>query len=208
MGFMSGGAPSDQTAYMLDGIPVFNPYHAAGLFSAWNPDALSQLSLDGASPSPDYPAALSGTVAASTRSPGPRLETRGSMTTTQARLTVDGPLGTTGIGFLLSVRSGLPTLVAPSDPTYLGATTHDWLAKLQMPVLGGGLRVLGYENENAIDVAASANHVGHWSQSFSLEKPLLRGRMAADILPGQPEVAGLERGGHGRLGVERQNRAG
>ena len=132
------GSASDQTAYMLDGIPVFNPYHAAGLFSAWNPDALSQLSLEGASPSPDYPAALSGTVAASTRSPGPRLETRGSMTTTQARLTVDGPLGTTGIGFLLSVRSGLPTLVAPNDPTYLGARTHDWLAKLQMPALGGG----------------------------------------------------------------------
>ena len=161
---------------MLDGIPVFNPYHAAGLFSAWNPDALSQLSLDGASPSPDYPAALSGTVAAATRSPGPRLETRGSMTTTQARLTVDGPLGTTGIGFLLSVRSGLPTLVAPRDPTYLGAKTHDWLAKIQLPLLGGGLRVLGYENENAIDAAASANqpaigrNLFHWrSRSFGAE---------------------------------------
>jgi hypothetical protein len=68
------GSASDQTAYLLDGIPVFNPYHAAGLFSAWNPDALSQLSLEGASPSPSYPAALSGTVAAATRSPGPRLQ--------------------------------------------------------------------------------------------------------------------------------------
>ncbi len=170
------GSASDQTAYLLDGIPVFNPYHAAGLFSAWNPDALSQLSLDGASPSPDYPAALSGTVAAATRSPGPRLETRGSMTTTQARLTVDGPLGTTGIGFLLSVRSGLPTLVAPRDPTYLGAKTHDWLAKFQLPLLGGGLRVLGYENVNAIDAAASANqpatgrNLFHWrSRSFGAE---------------------------------------
>ena len=102
------GSASDQTAYMLDGIPVFNPYHAAGLFSAWNPDALSQLSLEGASPSPDYPATLSGTVSGWTRSPVPTRNS-GSTTTTQARVSVDGPLGKTGIGFLLSVRSGLPT---------------------------------------------------------------------------------------------------
>ena len=32
------GGGSDQTAYVIDGIPVFSPYHAAGVFSAWNPD--------------------------------------------------------------------------------------------------------------------------------------------------------------------------
>lgn len=37
------GGGSDQTAYLLDGIPGFSPYHGAGVFSAWNPDALSQL---------------------------------------------------------------------------------------------------------------------------------------------------------------------
>jgi hypothetical protein len=170
------GSASDQTAYMLDGVPIFNPYHAAGLFSAWNPDALSQLSLEGANPAPDYPATLSGTVSGWTRSPGPRLETRGSTTTTQARVTLDGPLGRTGIGFLLSVRSGLPMLVAPNDPTYLGASTHDWLGKVLMPALGGGLRLLGYSNQNAIDAAASASQPGvgrnlfRWkSRSFGAE---------------------------------------
>ena len=39
------GGASDQTAYLLDGIPVFNPYHTAGVFSAWNPDALARLEL-------------------------------------------------------------------------------------------------------------------------------------------------------------------
>src|SRR5215218_3812010 len=29
------GGASDQTAYVLDGIPVFSPYHAAGVFGAW-----------------------------------------------------------------------------------------------------------------------------------------------------------------------------
>ena len=45
------GGASDQTAYLLDGIPVFSPYHAAGTFSAWNPDALERLQVFSASPS-------------------------------------------------------------------------------------------------------------------------------------------------------------
>jgi hypothetical protein len=37
------GGAADQTGYLLDGIPVLSPYHAAALFSAWNPDALAQV---------------------------------------------------------------------------------------------------------------------------------------------------------------------
>ncbi|MBA3319280.1 MAG: carboxypeptidase-like regulatory domain-containing protein, partial [Gemmatimonadales bacterium] len=45
------GGASDQTAYLLDGVPVFSPYHAAGTFSAWNPDALDRLQVLSGSPS-------------------------------------------------------------------------------------------------------------------------------------------------------------
>ena len=34
------GAPMDQTAIYFDGVPLFNPLHAAGAFSAVNPDAI------------------------------------------------------------------------------------------------------------------------------------------------------------------------
>ena len=34
------GAPMDQTAIYFDGIPLFNPLHASGAFSAVNPDAI------------------------------------------------------------------------------------------------------------------------------------------------------------------------
>ncbi|HEV8176565.1 MAG TPA: TonB-dependent receptor, partial [Gemmatimonadales bacterium] len=47
------GGSSDQTAYLLDGIPVFSPYHSAGTFSAWSPDALEGLKVTSASPSAD-----------------------------------------------------------------------------------------------------------------------------------------------------------
>ena len=51
---LRGGA-SDHTAYVLDGVPVLSPYHAAGLFSAWNPDALAGVRLTGAASPPPRP---------------------------------------------------------------------------------------------------------------------------------------------------------
>ncbi len=80
------GGASDQTGYLLDGIPVFNPYHSAGLFGAWNPDALASVRLSSTAPSPALPNTLSGTVAATTRTPGPRFQAQGSAATTQARV--------------------------------------------------------------------------------------------------------------------------
>lgn len=151
-----GGAP-DQTAYLLDGIPVFSPYHAAGVFSAWNPDALSQLRTSSSAPAPSLPEALSGAVSALTRTPGPRFRARWGMSTTQARVTVDGPLGPGEAGYLLSLRSGLPgEVVSKREPSYLRRETGDALGKIEAPIFGGRLRLLGYESQNEIDAAAFA----------------------------------------------------
>jgi hypothetical protein len=150
------GGGSDQTGYLLDGIPVFSPYHTAGTFAAWNPDALSEVRLTATLPSPADPAALGGTIAAETRAPGTRIRTQGSLSTTQARITLDGPLGVPGAGFLLSLRSGFPGVPSPQrDPTYLRSESGDWLAVVQAAALGGRLRLLGYESENEIGTAAS-----------------------------------------------------
>jgi hypothetical protein len=152
------GAPSDQTAYLLDGIPVFSPYHAAGTFSAWNPDALERLQLSSASPSPEFADALSGTVLAVTRVPGSIVRVQGGFSTAQARLAMDGPLGHGGAGYLLSYRTGFPGIVAPQDdPTYLKGTTGDLLAKVETPAAGGRLRFLVYDGQNAIKGAASSS---------------------------------------------------
>src|SRR5262249_11551267 len=42
------GGGSDQVAYLLDGLPVFSPYHSGESFSAWNPDALATVGLESA----------------------------------------------------------------------------------------------------------------------------------------------------------------
>jgi hypothetical protein len=151
------GGLSDQTAYLLDGVPVFSPYHAGGVFSAWNADALADVQVLSSTPPPEYVSALSGTLAGETRTPGTRLQTRGGISTTQARLTVDGPLGFGSVGVLVSVRSSSPALVAPrGEGSYVRGDGGDRLATIEAPAFGGRLRLLGYDNENELDAAAGA----------------------------------------------------
>lgn len=151
-----GGGP-DHTAYVLDGIPVFSPYHAAGVFSAWNVDALAKIHLSATTPAPTYPDALSGAIAAVTRTPGDRFSAQGGVTNTQMRITADGPFGVPGVSYLFSVRTGFPAMIASKgEAAYLRGETGDALAKLEAPVLGGRGRLLGYESENEITSAAFA----------------------------------------------------
>jgi hypothetical protein len=150
------GGASDQTAYVLDGIPVFSPYHAAGIFGAWNPDGLSAVRLFSAVPFGGTPHSLSGVIEGVTRAPGDRLRVYGGATTTHARITLDGPLGATAAGYLVSVRSGFPGTFAPRDEaSYLRGELGDVMAKVETPLLGGRARLLEYASENELDAASS-----------------------------------------------------
>jgi len=149
------GAASDQTRYLLDGIPVFSPYHAAGTFSAWNPDALERLQVSSALTSPTFPEALSGTVSAVTRRPGLTVRAQGAMSTSQARVVLDGPLGTRGAGYLVSYRTGFPAVIAPrDDASYLRGETSDLILKADVPALGGSTHLLFYDAGNSIGSSA------------------------------------------------------
>jgi hypothetical protein len=156
---LRGGA-TDHTAYLLDGVPVFSPYHAAGLFSAWNPDALERVQVQSSTPSLAPADALAGAVVGTTRPPGTELRTYGALSTSQGRLTLHGPLGHGGAGFLLSMRSGFPGIIAPADASYLHGRTGDLLAKVEAPALRGRLRVLLYDSGNRLDAAAQAEEPG------------------------------------------------
>ena len=152
------GGASDQIAYVLDGIPVFSPYHSSGLFGAWNPDAMSAVDLSSSAPSPADPASLSGTVSAATRTPGEHLQAQGSVSTTQARFTVDGPLGVGGAGFLVSVRSGLPTMTAPrGDASYVRGESGDRIVKFETPAFGGHLHLLRYDSGDEVNTSVQAD---------------------------------------------------
>jgi len=151
------GGASDHIVYLLDGIPIFSPYHAAGTFSAWNPDALSQVELHTSAPTPVFPEALSGAIAATTRTGAVQHEVQGSLSTTEARLTIDGPVRGVGSGYLLSVRSTFPGFLSQApEPSYLRNESGDWLTKIESPLFGGSLRLLGYASENEVSAAGSA----------------------------------------------------
>lgn len=151
------GGASDQIAYLLDGIPVFSPYHTAGTFAALNPDALSSVDLIAASPLPAAPEALSGVVAANTRTPGAEFHTRGSVSATQARATIDGPLGRTGAGYMMSASSAFPGLIVHKDEaSHLNGENLDWIGKVESPLFGGRARLIGYGSQNEVDVSAAA----------------------------------------------------
>ncbi|MCC7262880.1 MAG: TonB-dependent receptor [Candidatus Latescibacteria bacterium] len=57
--YVRGGSP-DQNVVLLDGVPIYNPSHAFGFFSTFNPDAVEQVSLYKGT----YPATYAGNLGA------------------------------------------------------------------------------------------------------------------------------------------------
>lgn len=91
--YIRGGGP-DQTLILLDQVPLYNPTHAFGFFSTFNPDAIKDVNLyKGA-----YPARYAGrlgSVLEVTNREGDksRVTGRGGVSLLAARLTLEGPVG-------------------------------------------------------------------------------------------------------------------
>lgn len=99
------GGSSDQTLVLLDGVPLFNPYHLGGIFAAIDPDAVASVDLLAGA----FPARvgdrLSGVVDIQTRDGGrDRVRGSGSVGLISSRATVDGPLPGGRGSYLLSAR--------------------------------------------------------------------------------------------------------
>lgn len=107
------GGSADQNLITLDGVPLFNPYHLGGIFSAISADAVSSVDVwPGAAPAQSGDR-LSGTVAIHTREGGKdRVRASGAVGLLSTYATVDGPLPGGRGSFLLAGRR-----------TYLDAAT-------------------------------------------------------------------------------------
>ena len=159
------GGGSDQLTYLLDGFPVFSPYHSGESFSAWNPDALHDVGLEPASETWD---GLSGVVTAATRTPRDQHHGQMGLSTTQLRFTLDGPLGRSGAGYLWSERSGFPGFPTPQhESTYLRGEAGDRLGKIETPFAGGRLRLLGYMAGSELDTQGPAAGPGVSRNTFN-----------------------------------------
>ncbi|HEX7048971.1 MAG TPA: TonB-dependent receptor [Longimicrobiales bacterium] len=102
--YVRGGSP-DQNLILLDGAPVFNPFHAGGLFAAFDPGAIAELDiLPGAFPA-SVGDRLSSVVSVRTRDGGrDRLRGWGGIGLVSSRAGLDGPLPDDRGSYLVSVR--------------------------------------------------------------------------------------------------------
>ncbi|HEX2167680.1 MAG TPA: TonB-dependent receptor [Longimicrobiales bacterium] len=101
--YVRGGA-ADQNLITLDGVPLFNPYHLGGIFSAVNADAIAGVDVwAGALPAREGDR-LSSAVRMSTRDGGrDRTRMSGAVGLISSNVTMDGPLGGRG-SYLVSGR--------------------------------------------------------------------------------------------------------
>ncbi len=90
--YIRGGGP-DQTLILLDQIPLYNPSHAFGFFSTFNPDAIRDMSLHkGAFPA-QYGGRLGSVLDVHNRDGNNKeFQARGGISLISARTTIEGPV--------------------------------------------------------------------------------------------------------------------
>lgn len=152
-GIQIGGGSADQVGMLLDGIPLFNAYHAGGTWQGWNPDIAAGAELTTAPL--EGPPMLGGALAIRSIGPGERPELRGTLSATQTRLALRAPLGDGGAGIVLGIRRGFPGLLDHSaEASHFGGGNGDGFAKVQLPAFGGMLSVLGHDGGDRLTAAA------------------------------------------------------
>ena len=142
--YIRGGSP-DQTLVTLDGIPLYNPYHLGGLFSAVDPDAVESVDvLAGA-----FPASVgdraAGAMDIRTREGGTdRVRSTGAIGLISTRLGFDGPLPGGRGSWLFSGRRTYMDAVSGAAraagliPGTIPYQFQDGHLKLTYPLASGG----------------------------------------------------------------------
>ena len=154
--YVRGGGP-DQTLILFDGVPVYNPTHAFGLFSSFHPDLIEDVTLyKGA-----YPAQYGGRLGAvlDVRSlEGERGPTKGriGISTISARGLVEGSWGDTrwALGGRRTNLEPFLSILRNSDPQIPSYYFYDANGKLQIPSANGSTDLRFYFSRDQLDVNA------------------------------------------------------
>ena len=193
--YVRGGGP-DQTGIMLDQVRLYNPSHAFGMFSTFNPDAIKDVTLyKGAYPAP-YGGNLGAILDVQNRDGNRRdFSTSGGISLISSRLMTEGPLGN-GSWMVAGRRTYIDPVLrlirgAVDDLDGLGYWFYDVNAKVNTQLSADdNLMISAYGGVHHLDIALadSANSfafgnswgnralTGRWTHVFS---PALFGRMIA-----------------------------
>lgn len=154
------GGSADQNLVLLDGIPVYNPYHTGGVFSGINPDAVSRVRLHAGLTPARLGGRLSSVVEVELPRPGRAgFEVRGGMGLPDFRTTVDVALPGDA-GLLLAGRSTTYNLVDRGEHDRHAATAFDEvLAKASFAAFGGEVALLALHGDNWLSSFADAEEI-------------------------------------------------
>jgi hypothetical protein len=156
------GGSADQNLILLDGFPIYNPFHLGGLFSVFNSDVVARAELFSGGFGAEYGGRVSSvlTVESTTEAPA-RLEGDAGVSILATRLALRRRLpdgiarglgGTGGSWYVSGRRSYLDALVAPvaNFPYHL----TDGQAGATLDLRGGGrLQFTGYTGEDVLDLS-------------------------------------------------------
>ena len=185
------GAASDLKLVLLDGAPVYTPFHVGGLVEGLDPFNLGGASLFLGGAPARYDGGLSYILDLHTRSPrGDRIRGRASLDLLSESVALEGPLPGSG-GFLLSSRAlhDLGTPLLGRDPSPYGYV--DGLARLGWSHESGIRAFLtGFWNREEVDLDLTRAVLG--PETEMAEGP--QGPLLEELLPG-----GAARWGNGAL---------
>jgi hypothetical protein len=154
VGFNVRGGEPDQNLTQMDGITVFNPTHLGGLFSTFDANAVESVNfITGAFPA-EYGGRLSSVMDVGVRVGRPdRIGFQGLVSLISSKLLVEGPIGATGMTFLVGGRRTYADLLvgllsSQTMPYYF----YDTIGKLWAPVGSrGDISLTGYWGRDVVD---------------------------------------------------------
>ncbi|HEY0154858.1 MAG TPA: TonB-dependent receptor [Longimicrobium sp.] len=154
------GGSADQNLVLLDGFPIFNPFHLGGLFSVFNGDVIARAELLAGGFGAEYGGRVSSVLNVETEPGTQGKGVRGaagvSILATRLALRGDLPmrdsLGRRG-GWLVSARrSYFDALLAPVVDFPYHLTDLQLGVSIPMP-RGGTLRLTGYGGQDVLDLS-------------------------------------------------------
>jgi hypothetical protein len=153
------GGSADQNLVLLDGFPIFNPFHLGGVFSVFNADAVGRAELFAGGFGAEYGGRVSSVLSVeSVQPPASGVQADVGVSLLASRATVRAGLGDVpalGIsdlsGYLALRRSYLDTVLRPviDFPYHLGDLQF---GASFTPPGGGRLSLVGYAGEDVLDL--------------------------------------------------------
>lgn len=152
------GGSADQNLILLDGFPVFNPFHLGGLFSVFNSDVVARAELLAGGFGAEYGGRVSSVLNVETRDDAaPGITGEAGVSLLASRLALRSPLpallGGEGGTAYVSARRSYFDVILP-EPVRFPYHLTDLQAGAVMGTPGGGtLRFTGYTGRDVLDLS-------------------------------------------------------